>query len=334
MTALPHPLLVADIGGTNCRVALVKSPGAAPQTVLRLLTRDEPTCEAALTRAMALCGSARPRSAVLAVAGPVIGLGAELTNAGWAFDGASLSDALGREQGLLVNDFEALATCLPVLGPAELTPIGAGTAAPDGARLILGPGTGFGAAALVGREGRYTIVPTEAGHIELGPVSEDEFALWPLLERVHGRVTVESLLSGAGLARLDAALRRRAGGQVQSGASPQDGAAVAAAAQARDASARQAVMLFGTLLGRVAGDLALTLKATGGVFIAGGIAPKLLPLFDVAAMRAAFATKPPMEALMADAPLWIVTGADPAERGLAKVALDPAAFGLEGRLWR
>jgi glucokinase len=333
MTALPHPLLVADIGGTNCRVALVETPGAAPRTVLRLFTRDEPTCEAALARAMALCGPCRPRSAMLAVAGPVIGLGAELTNAGWAFDGASLSAALGLEQGLLVNDFEALATCLPVLGPADLTPIGAGKASPEGARLILGPGTGFGAAALVGREGRYTIVPTEAGHIELGPVSEDELALWPLLERVHGRITVESVLSGAGLARLDAAVRRRAGRQPDPRDTPQDGAAVAAAAQAGDASARQAVTLFGTLLGRVAGDLALALKATGGVFIAGGIAPKLLPLFDVAAMRASFANKPPMDVLMAEAPLWIVTGADPAERGLAKVALNPAAFGLERRLW-
>lgn len=333
MPALPHPLLVADIGGTNCRIAMVDAPGAAPRTAMRLFTREEATCEAALARAVAASG-VRPRAAVLAVAGPVIGLGAELTNAGWAFDGPSLMAALGLEQGLLVNDFEALATCLPVLGPADLTPIGTGVAAPGGARLILGPGTGFGAAALVGREGRYTIVPTEAGHVELGPVDDEEYALWPLLERVHGRVTVESVLSGAGLGRLHAGLQRLAGQPHVTDAGLLDGARVAAAAGAGDAAALQAVQLFGRLLGRVAGDLALALKATGGVFIAGGIAPKLLPLFDAAAMRAAFATKPPMDALMAEAPLWIVTGADPAERGLARVALDPAGFGLEDRLWR
>jgi glucokinase len=327
MPALPHPLLVADIGGTNCRVAIVDAPGDAPRVIKRLSTKGEPSCEAALAGALGEAG-VRPRAAVLAVAGPVIGFGAELTNAGWSFDGPSLIAALGVGQGLLLNDFEALATCLPVLGAGDLTPVCAGRPA-DGARLILGPGTGFGAAALVGREGRYTILPTEAGHMELGPVTADEFALWPLIELMDGRVTVESVLSGAGLARLDTALRAQAGDE----AACADGALVSVRAEAGDAIALAAVRLFGRLLARVAGDLALAYKATGGVFIAGGIAPKLLPLFDQVEMRTAFSHKPPMDALMRDLPLWIVTGSDPAERGLAKVALDPAAFGLDNRLW-
>jgi glucokinase len=330
MPRLPHPLLAADIGGTHCRIAIVDAPGAAPRTVMRLSTKDEPSCEAALARAITGAGTV-PRSAILAVAGPVIGLGAELTNAGWALDGPSLMAALGLEQGLLLNDFEALACCLPVLGAADLTAIGDGVADPaaDGTRLVLGPGTGFGAAALVGRAGRYTIVPTEAGHMELGPALPDEMALWPLLERVHGRVTVESVLSGAGLARLDLALRHLAGVDL----TRRDAAGIAAAAFAGKATALAAVRLFGRLLGRVAGDLALALKATGGVFLAGGMTPKLLPLFDHGEVRTAFGTKPPMQALMADVRLSVVTGPDPAERGLALVALDPAAFGLETRLW-
>lgn len=327
MPALPHPLLVADIGGTNCRVAMVDAPGTSPRVIRRLSTKDEPSCETALARAIADAG-VKPRAAVLAVAGPVIGFGAELTNAGWSFDGPSLMAALGVEQGLLLNDFEALATCLPVLGDADLTAICAGKPA-DGARLILGPGTGFGAAALAGREGRHTIVPSEAGHMELGPVTEDEFALWPLIERMDGRVTIESVLSGAGLARLDAAVRAGQGKV----AVAVDGAHVSLLAEAGDAIALAAIQLFGRLLARAAGDLALACKATGGVFIAGGIAPKLLPMFDLNRMRHAFADKAPMEALMRDVPLWIVTGPDPAERGLAKVALDPAAFGLDNRLW-
>ncbi len=327
MPALPHPLLVADIGGTNCRVALVDVPGDAPRVIGRLSTKSEPSCEAALARVIAEAHT-RPRSAILAVAGPVIGLGAELTNAGWSFDGPSLMEALGVEQGLLLNDFEALATCLPVLGAADLMPVCKGTPG-DGARLILGPGTGFGAAALVGREGRHTVVPTEAGHMELGPVTADEFALWPLIELMDGRVTIESVLSGAGLARLDTALRAKAG----AAALCADGSMVSVLAEAGDAIALAAIRLFGRLLARVAGDLALAYKATGGVFIAGGIAPKQLPHFDVAEMREAFSHKPPMEALMRDVPLAIVTGPDPAERGLAKVALDPAAFGLDDRLW-
>jgi glucokinase len=318
---------VADIGGTNCRVAMVDAPGEPPRVIRRLSTKGEPSCEAALASAIAGAG-VRPRAAVLAVAGPVIGVGAELTNAGWSFDGPSLMAALGVSQGLLLNDFEALATCLPVLGNADLTPICTGKPA-DGARLILGPGTGFGAAALVGRDGRHTIVPTEAGHMELGPVTQDEFALWPLIERMDGRVTIESVLSGAGLARLDTALRKLAGETAVCA----DGATVSLRAEAADGIALAAIRLFGRLLARVAGDLALAYMATGGVFVAGGIAPKLLPLFDLSQMRRAFSDKPPMQALMDDAPLLVVTGSDPAERGLARVALDPAAFGLDNRLW-
>lgn len=324
MSPMPHPLLVADVGGTNCRVAIVDAPGAAPRVIKRLLTEAEANCECALVGAITGAG-VKPRSAVLAVAGPVIGLGAELTNAGWSFDGPSLMAALGVEQGLLLNDFEALATCLPVLGAHDIEPICTGVPT-EGVRLVLGPGTGFGAAALVGREGRYTILPTEAGHMELGPVTVDEFALWPMIERMDGRVTVESVLSGVGLARLDTALRDKV-------ATCHDGAMVSARAEAGDAIALAAIRLFGRLLARAAGDLALAYKATGGVFVAGGIAPKLLRFFDVAEMRQAFGHKPPMGALMRDVPLWIVTGSDPAERGLAKVALDPAAFGLEDRLW-
>jgi glucokinase len=328
MAALPYPLLVADIGGTNCRVALVDAAGQAPRMIGKLSTRDEPSCEAALSSALAAAG-ARPRSAALAVAGPIIDKAAELTNAGWRFDGASLMAALRLEQGLLLNDFEALAACLPTLGQADLLPIAEGSPAPDGARLILGPGTGFGAAALVGRAGRHVIAPSEAGHMELGPASEDEAALWPLIARVQGRVTIESALSGSGLARLDSALRLSQGGTATLG----DGAEVARAAEAGEPVALAAVELFGRLLGRVAGDLALALKATGGVFIAGGVAPKLTPLFDLAGLRRAFADKAPMEALMRRVPLSLVMAPDAAERGLASVGADPAAFGLEGRLW-
>ena len=327
MPALPHPLLVADIGGTNCRVAIVDAPGSAPVVIRRLSTKGEASCEAALSRAVTEAG-VKPRAAILAVAGPVIGLCAELTNAGWSFDSRSLMAALGVEQGLLLNDFEALACSLPLLGPRDLTAVGGGLAG-DGARLVLGPGTGFGAAALAGRDGRHVLVPTEAGHMELGPVTADEYVLWPFIMRVDGRVTVESVLSGAGLARLDAALRRRAGDD----AACADGAMVSRRAEAGDTVALAAIRLFGRLLARVAGDLALAFKATGGVFIAGGIAPRLLPLFDVSEMRSAFVSKPPMQALVEDVPLWIVTGPDPAERGLAKVALDPAVFGLDSRLW-
>jgi glucokinase len=327
--ALPHPLLVADIGGTNARVGVVDAPGQTPRIVARFATKDAglPTAETALRRAISLSGVS-PRAAALAVAGPVLGRSAELTNAGWSFDGPALAKALGLEQGLLVNDFEALAAVLPALGSEDLAALKAGVA-DEGARLVLGPGTGFGAAALVGRDGRFSILQTEAGHMELGPVSEREFGLWPHIARLDGRITIERLLSGDGLARLDAALRRAAGRPSLDG----DAARIVELAHHGDAAARDAILAFATLLGRVAGDLALACKATGGVFIAGGVLPRLLPLVDLAAMGEAFVAKPPMTKLMGKIPLHMIVGPDPAERGLALAAAEPEAFGLGHRLW-
>ncbi len=211
-----------------------------------------------------------------------------------------------------------------------MRPIGPDVGGLEGARLVLGAGTGFGAAALVGRPGRYAVAASEAGHMELRPLAPDEAAIWPHLPLLHGRVTIESVLSGDGLARLDAALRGAKG----LAAVHADGAGVHAAALAGDNLACEAIRLFGRLLARVAGDLALATKAFGGVHVAGGIAPKLMPLFDEAEMRRAFEAKAPMDEFLKRTHFQLVTCPDPAERGLAALALDPAAFGMEDRLWR
>jgi glucokinase len=328
MPELHHPLLVADIGGTNCRVSLVSFPGAEPKVLHRQLTSGTATPAEALSRAIALAPT-KPRAAILAVAGPVKGMSAQLTNAGWSFDAPALAMELGLEQVLLLNDFEALATALPVLKGKDLRTVHKGGDKADGTMLVVGPGTGFGAAALIGRDGRFTIMQTEAGHMELGPVTETEFKLWPYLDRLDGRITIEALLSGNGLLRIDSAMRRLAG-RPSLGF---DTAGLVGFAQSGDLAAKNAIRHFGVLLARVAGDLALACKATGGVFIAGGVAPKLLPLFDLEAMQKAFLQKAPMGALMEEMPLHIVVGADPAERGLALVAAEPETFGLDHRLW-
>jgi glucokinase len=338
-------VLVADIGGTNARFAVLDEPGGLARRLPALSTRDPAFADAAAALAGAMDtamkialaktalpeSSVRPRSLVLAVAGPVHGVTAELTNAAWRFDGPALVDALGVETGLLLNDFEALAMAAPSLRAADVTAIGAPVAAdPKGPMLVLGPGTGFGAATVLRIGDGLSVLPGEAGHIELGPATEAEAALWSHLERVDGRITVEALLSGSGLGRLEAALAAEAG-------CPQarrDGGAVAVAAQAGEPVACQAVALFARLLGRVAGDLALVVKATGGVFIAGGVTPKLLPLIDASAMRTAFDDKAPMDALMRTMPLGVVTVPDPAFLGLAAAAANPGRWGVRHRLWR
>lgn len=325
-----HPVLVADIGGTNCRLSLVEKAGARHEPLARIPTGNHPTPEAALGSVLATLNG-RPRSAVLAVAGPLDGREAQLTNANWHFDGPRMAGALGLEQGLLVNDFEALAASLAVLEAKDVKTLVPGKPEPEGLRLVLGPGTGFGAAALVRLGERGVLIPTESGHIGVGPEDPTEEKIWPALAAGQPRVTVETLLSGDGLVRFHRAVASGSG-MLEAKVSAAD---VTTLALDGDPAALKAVISFWRLLARVAGDLALAFKATGGVYIAGGIVPRLLPLADLAAIHAVFAGKPPMEDLAARFALHVITTNDATERGLAAIAASPGRFGLDdpARLW-
>lgn len=328
---IAYPVLVADIGGTNCRLSIVDGPEEAHRPLARVGTGSFPTPEEAFESVIATLPE-RPRSAVLAVAGPVSGRGAQLTNASWNFDGPKLAEALGLEQGLLVNDFESLAASLAVLGPADLDTIQPGEPDPEGVKLIMGPGTGFGASAFIRRGERGMLVPTESGHIGIGPEDAAEQKIWPALSRGLPRLTVEHLLSGSGLVRIHKAVTAESGNE-----EPDISAAdITLAALDGNPAALMTVVCFWRLLARVAGDLALAFKATGGVHIAGGIAPKLLPLADRTAVAGVFSSKPPMEALSRRFALHVVTANDAAEQGLAAIAAAPARFGLDDprRPWR
>ena len=135
-------------------------------------------------------------------AGPVAGRTLKLTNAPWVMDGPEAARLAGLSQGLLLNDFEAQALSLPTIPEGWERRIGPLKFGPQGPQVILGPGTGLGVAALVEADGRFTPVSSEACHIDFGPVTSEEFTLWPHLERAHGRITSESVISGAGLARI------------------------------------------------------------------------------------------------------------------------------------
>jgi glucokinase len=328
--ALPCPVLIADIGGTNCRLSLLAEHGAAPEALARISTGAFPTPEQALESVLSTLHT-RPRSAVLAVAGPLYGHSAQLTNAGWYFDGPKLAQALRLEQGLLVNDFEALAAALAVLGAEDVVTLVPGQPEATGPRLVLGPGTGFGAAALLRRGEASVLVPTECGHIGIGPEDPAEVKLWPALSEGLPRVTIEALLRGDGLVRFHRAVAQ------QSGLAEPDISAADVTTLALDGNpaALMAVICFWRLLARVAGDLALALKATGGVYLAGGIAPRILPLADKATLQAVFSSKPPVEDLAARFALHVITAEAAAERGAAAIACEPARFGLDdpARLW-
>lgn len=330
MRDFSYPVLVADVGGTNCRLSLVENAGAAHRPLAKIPTGSQPTPEAALEEVLATL-TQRPRSAVLAVAGPLDGREAQLTNANWHFDGPRLGRALGLEQGLLVNDFEAQAASLAVLSQGDITTLVEGEPDAEGTRLVLGPGTGFGAAAFIRRGARGVLVPTECGHIGIGPEDLTEEKIWPALTAGLPRVTIEGLLSGDGLVRFHRAVASETG-MLKADVSAAD---VTTLACDGDPAALMAVVCFWRLLARVAGDLALAFKATGGVYLAGGIVPRLLPLAEKAAIASVFAGKPPMEDLAARFALHVVTAGDGAEQGLAAIAAGPERFGLDDpkRLW-
>jgi glucokinase len=333
---LPHPLLVADIGGTNARFAFVPEPGAPLSPVVRRASGSHADFTAMVRDAVTAGGFGVPRSFLAAVAGPVRGRSAELTNAATTsgklvLDGPALAAALGLEQGLLFNDFEALSLAAPFLRENELMPLGGGTGLEGGARLVVGPGTGLGVGALLQAGGRLLAVPSEGGHTGLGPETAAERTLWPHLG--PHRLSAEDLISGRGLVRLYTgicAMRGTAPGLA-------DPAAVTAAAVAEhDALAREAAFLFLGLLGRFAGDMALAFCAAGGVFIGGGMTPRLRSLIAASPFRTMFESKGPLSDYVRAIPTRLILPDAAALTGLAAVAAAPQQFQLAyaERFWR
>ncbi len=306
--------LIADIGGTNARFALTRGGGGFADLQVIETSRFPALADAA--RHYLNAAGARISAAVIAGAGPAIGGRIQLTNCPWTIEAAPLKHALGIGRITLVNDFEALAHALPLLTGPDTRQIGGGRPG-AGPKLILGPGTGFGAALYIARAGRGLVVPTEAGHVALGIT---DIAGFPLVEtggQENGRISVEGILSGRGISRLHAALCRRAGAPEP----PREAAEIVnAALEGSDGLARETVTLFCSILGSVAGDLALATGASGGVYIAGGIAPRMIDIILSGDFRARFDAKAPMLDYMAGIPAHIVTHPQPALLGLARLA--------------
>lgn len=330
-SAMSYPLLVGDIGGTNARFGLIDRPDGALAVLPKTLTSLHPDPLAAIRATLAAEHWARPRAALLAVASRIDGPVVHLTNAGWTLDAPTLAAALDLDAVRLVNDFVPVAAALAVLGrgEGELVRLGPDLPVSRGARVVLGPGTGLGAAALLPVGARWAIHSTEAGHVDFGPVHADEFALWPLLERFHGRITAEAVLSGPGLLRLYRALAQLRG-TPPACATPEQ--VSAAGLEAGDALANEALRLFGRLLGRFAGDLALIFDA-GAVYVAGGIAPKIATILAQGEFRAAFERKAPFGSWMESVPTCLVADPDPALTGLRAIVAEPDRFAFKSAGW-
>jgi glucokinase len=325
------PVLVADVGGTNARFSLKETPQAELSAPVHVRTGDYPGLAEAVEAILPKL-AARPRAMIACGAGPIVDGKLKLSNAPWLIDGREAAGKLKLSGGLLLNDFEAQALSLPVIPEEWTRPIGPRLSPSAGPRLILGPGTGLGVAALIEASGRHTPVPSEFCHMGFGPANDEESAIWPHLARAHGRITTESVVCGQGLARV---YRARL---LAKGAEPEfdDPAAVTAAALADpNSEAAEGVRLYWRLVGRVAGDAAIAFVARGGVTLAGGVLPRLVDLLDEAAFRAAFEDKAPVEDMARAIPTRLVTHADSVLVGMAAIAAAPQSYAIdyEGRDW-
>jgi glucokinase len=240
---------------------------------------------------------------------------------------------IGVRDVVLLNDFEALALALTALGKADLELIGGEPIAAAGAKVVLGPGTGLGVGALVEAGGLFVPVPGEGGHVALGPAEPDEFPLWANIEPEHGRISAEALLCGRGLVRLYRAVAATEGAEPVHDKPPE---ITGAALDRSDPIAERTLLLYCRFLGRLAGDMALVFMARGGVYVGGGISPRILPFLVQGEFRRAFEAKAPHEAVMKSIPSWVITRDNPAMPGLAAFAREPGRFGvsLSGRRWR
>lgn len=305
--------LVADIGGTHARFAVMRSCSDGPEKIRTLAIADYATIEAAVWDYLMETGAGSIDAAAIAMAGPVYADGAQLTNGAWGFKTAELQRSLGLPALHLLNDFEALALSLPELQMSDLVQIGGDAPKPGAVRIVLGPGTGFGGAALID-DTPPRVLPGEPGHTSLPVRSSAEAAIAEKLADPDGHVPVENAISGPGLIATYRAAAEADGARAPAATAA---AIVAAARDGRDTAAVQALDLFLTWLGRVAGNAAMQLRAEGGVYIGGGIAPKMLDLLQDGRFRQSFESMGRMAELIRPIPVYVITAEAPALLGCA-----------------
>ncbi|WP_425416531.1 glucokinase [Oricola indica] len=330
---LPFPVLIADIGGTNARFAIVIDSNAEPKRFEPIKTADYPTLDAAIQQVVLDKTSILPKSAVLAVAGPTDGDEIDLTNCHWIVRPKRLIAELGFSDVMVMNDYEAQALAVVALDAEFLEPIGGGERITHANRVVIGPGTGLGVAGIVHGSNTWIPVAGEGGHVDLGPRTERDYEIFPHLETIGGRVSGEQILCGRGLVNLYKAIAQADGRPVVF-SRPEE--ITAASFDGSDTVAVETVQLFIEYLARVAGDMALVFMARGGIYLTGGITHKILPVIDADRFRAAFDNKEPHRNLLEQTPVFVITHDQAPLEGLSAYARMPARFGVDtsGRWWR
>jgi len=312
MAQIQNDRLLADIGGTNVRFAL-QAPGSEPRAFESFHCADFPDLESAIASYLdRVAAKAAPKTAAFAIASPIAGDQVKLTNHPWSFSIEAMRKKFHLAQLHVLNDFTAIALSIPELSGAALCKIGGGQAIEDAPTAVLGPGTGLGVSGLVPTaEGEWMAFSSEGGHATMPATNEAEIEALRKLRARFGHVSAERVLSGPGLLNLYEALD----GKEAASLSPD--ALTRRALEEKDPDCLATLNMFCEMLGTVAGNLALTLGAQGGVYIAGGILPKFTDFLAASNFRARFEQKGRFADYLRAIPTFIICHPEPAFLGLA-----------------
>jgi glucokinase len=330
---LPSARLLADIGGTNARFGWQADRTGPIEQVSTLRCADHATLEDAIRAYLQGAALGVPPTCGIGIATPITGDAVRMTNHHWAFSQRALRERMGFDRLLVINDFTALALAVPVLDASVLRQVGGGAAVAGAAIGVLGPGTGLGVSGLVprgddARDGdRRTYLPLqgEGGHVTLAADTAREFAALDVLRRRYGHASAERVVSGQGL--LDLCLALCEVDRIAPAPASTAADVTRRALDASDATCVEALQMFCGFLGSVAGNLALTLGAQGGVYIGGGIVPRLGTWFDASPFRARFEAKGRFRDYLAAIPTLVIdANVAPSLLGAAR-ALDSMAGG-------
>jgi glucokinase len=315
-----YPWLVADIGGTNARFGLVRDDRALVEDIVALKVADYPTPEAAASSYLDTIGARgtrpQPKVVAFAIAAAIHGDTVRLTNHNWTVSRPAAMAALGAQSVLLINDFEALALALPKISESEIQLIGNARPNRKLPMAVIGPGTGLGVASCAPTPGgSWIALAAEGGHVSASAADEFESSILNLVRAEFGHVSAERVLSGIGLPNLYSAIARLKGGKPEQ-LEPQ--AITERALANQDAYCVATLETFCAMLGSFAGNVALTIGARGGVFISGGIVPRLGDFFLRSRFRERFEAKGRFTAYNAVIATALMTARHPAMTGAAQ----------------
>ncbi len=306
--------LIADIGGTNARFAIIDEGGITPTLERTLPCAEHPTLVSAVLAYLDDVDHAIPESASLAIATPVLNDRIVMTNHVWDLSVEETRKVLGTRSLKVINDYTALALALPCLGDDDRRQVGGGSAIEKQPMAVLGPGTGLGVSAAIYACDYWQPLQGEGGHVSYGPLTDREADVFEIIRKRYEHVSAETLVSGPGLVLLyesialcdgikcEQLLPEQVSHEALNGSNP---------------CAEEAVSMFCGILGVIAGNLALTMGARGGVYIGGGIIPKLGEYFDTSCFRASFENNARFRNYLSQIPSYVISSKYPALKGAA-----------------